>query len=142
LATIGQDYFDIDLFAYQGAFPLVDAYRVELGVDAGAGPRRLTLFFIPPRTKLHDYPEMAARLCAGARRRRPSAADGRCGWVGDTSGHRIFRWSRRCDGRRRTLRAAAREIQATHARGQGFRRAGQPVRRVNKGFAGAAERLC
>ena len=65
LATIGQDYFDIDLLAYEGGFPLVDAYRVELGIDIGAGPRRFTLFFIPPRTKLHDYPEMAAQLCAG-----------------------------------------------------------------------------
>jgi hypothetical protein len=65
LATIGQDYFDIDLFAYEGGFPLLDAYRVELGVDVGAGPRRFTLFFIPPRTKIHDYPEMAAELCDG-----------------------------------------------------------------------------
>jgi hypothetical protein len=65
LATIGQDYFDIDLLAYNGRFPLADAYRVELGVDAGAGPRRFTLFFVPPRTKLHDYPEMQAELCAG-----------------------------------------------------------------------------
>jgi len=65
LATIGQDYFDIDLLAYDGDFPLEDAYRLELGVDAGAGPRRFTLFFIPPRTKLHDYPEMRAVLCAG-----------------------------------------------------------------------------
>ena len=66
LATIGQDYFDIDLLAYDGPFPLVDAYRVELGVDFGGGPRRFTLFFIPPRTKIHDYPEMVAELCAGA----------------------------------------------------------------------------
>ncbi|MBV8132169.1 MAG: hypothetical protein JO282_06620 [Alphaproteobacteria bacterium] len=66
LATIGQDYFDIDLLAYNGGFPLVDAYRVELGVDFGAGPRRFTLFFIPPRTKLHDHPPMSAQLCAGA----------------------------------------------------------------------------
>jgi hypothetical protein len=66
LATIGQDYFDIDLLAYDGEFPLEDAYRLELGVDAGAGPRRFTLFFIPPRTKLHDYPEMRALLCAGS----------------------------------------------------------------------------
>jgi hypothetical protein len=65
LATIGQDYFDIDLFAYDGAFPLIDAYRVELGIDLGGGPRWFTLFFIPPRTKLHDHPEMAARLCVG-----------------------------------------------------------------------------
>ena len=65
LATIGQDYFDIDLLAYDGAFPLVDAYRVELGVDFGQGPRRFTLFFIPPRTKQHDHPPMRAQLCAG-----------------------------------------------------------------------------
>ena len=32
-----------------------------------------------------------ARLCAGARRRRPSAADGGGGRVGDASGHRVFR---------------------------------------------------
>jgi hypothetical protein len=29
------------------------------------GPRRVTLFFIPPRTKVHDHPPMAALLCAG-----------------------------------------------------------------------------
>ena len=66
VATIGQDYFDIDLFAYDGAFPLGDAYRLELGIDAGSGPRRLTLFFIPPRTKVKDHPPMTALLCAGA----------------------------------------------------------------------------
>ncbi len=66
IATIGQDYFDIDLLAYDGAFPLVDAYRLEVGVDAGAGPRRATLFFIPPRTKVKDHPPMTAMLCAGA----------------------------------------------------------------------------
>jgi hypothetical protein len=65
LATIGQDYFDIDLLAYDGAFPLIDAYQVELGVDVGAGPRRFTLFFIPPRNKVHDHPPMSAMLCAG-----------------------------------------------------------------------------
>jgi hypothetical protein len=66
LATIGQDYFEPDLLVYDGAFPLVDAYRVELGVDVGAGPRRFTLFFIPPRTKIRDHPPMSAALCAGA----------------------------------------------------------------------------
>jgi hypothetical protein len=65
LGTIGQDYFDIDLFPHPDSFPLGDAYRLELGVDFGGGPRRFTLFLIPPRTKLHDYPEMQARLCAG-----------------------------------------------------------------------------
>jgi hypothetical protein len=66
VATIGQDYFDIDLLAYASAFPLGDAYRLELGVEAGTGPKRMTLFFIPPRTKMHDYPEMQALLCGGA----------------------------------------------------------------------------
>ena len=51
LATIGQDYFDIPLFAYDGAFPLTDGYRLEFGVDLGAGPRRFTLFFVPLRVK-------------------------------------------------------------------------------------------
>jgi hypothetical protein len=66
LATIGQDYFEPDLLVYDGAFPLGDAYRVEFGVDFDQGPRRFTLFFIPPRTKLHDHPPMRAQLCAGA----------------------------------------------------------------------------
>ena len=69
LATIGQDYYDIDLFRYDGAFPLGDAYRVEIGVDAGAGPKRLTLFFIPPRIHdpvHHDWQQMTVALCAGA----------------------------------------------------------------------------
>lgn len=65
-ATIGQDYYDIDLLAYAGEFPLSEAYRVELDVDGGAGPKRFTLYFIPPRTKVRDHPPMAARLCAGA----------------------------------------------------------------------------
>jgi hypothetical protein len=68
LATIGQDYYDLDLLAYQGAFPLGEAYRVELDVDAGTGPRRFTLYFIPPRVKEkgRDHPLMQALLCRGA----------------------------------------------------------------------------
>jgi hypothetical protein len=66
LATIGQDYFEPGLLAYDGPFPLVDAYRIELGVDFGSGPRRFTLFFIPPRTKTSDHPSMTAELCAGS----------------------------------------------------------------------------
>jgi hypothetical protein len=65
LATIGQDYFDVDLMHYDGAFPLAESYRVEIGVDAGAGPRRVTLFFIPPRTRVRDYLEMKWTVCAG-----------------------------------------------------------------------------
>jgi hypothetical protein len=84
LATIGQDYYDIDLFAYDGAFPLGDSYRLEIGVDAGAGPRRMTLFFIPPRTrdKVHrDYQQMVVELCAGA---ASEAIEHGCTEPGDT----------------------------------------------------------
>ncbi len=66
LATIGQDYYDLDLLAYDGAFPLGEAYHLELDVDAGAGSRRFTLYFIPPRTKVKDHPPMMVKLCAGA----------------------------------------------------------------------------
>ena len=69
LATIGQDYYDIDLFPYDGPFPLAESYRLEIGVDVGAGPKRMTLFFIPPRergTVHHDYQPMVAELCDGA----------------------------------------------------------------------------
>ena len=65
LATIGQDYYDLDLLAYRGAFPLSESYRLELDVDAGAGPKRFTLFFIPPKGKTRDYPPMEPKLCEG-----------------------------------------------------------------------------
>jgi hypothetical protein len=68
LATIGQDYYDLDLLAYDGTFPLGEAYRIAIGLDAGAGPKRFTLYFIPPRTKVKDHPPMAAMLCAGEAR--------------------------------------------------------------------------
>jgi len=66
LATIGQDYYDTEVLAYDGAFPLSEAYRVELDLDAGTGPKRFTLYFIPPKGKTRDYPPMAPMLCAGA----------------------------------------------------------------------------
>jgi len=65
IATIGQDYYDIDLLAFDGAFPLSEAYRLEIGIDAGAGAQLFTLYFIPPRTKVKDHPPMRALLCRG-----------------------------------------------------------------------------
>jgi hypothetical protein len=65
IGTIGQDYYDIGLLAYDGAFPLQEAFRIELHVDAGAGPRHFTYYFIPPRTKVKDHPPMAPKLCLG-----------------------------------------------------------------------------
>jgi hypothetical protein len=62
-ATIGQDYFDIDLFARPREFPLAESYRLEFGIDSGAGPRRFTLYFIPPAHRGKEYPIMQALLC-------------------------------------------------------------------------------
>jgi len=64
LAIIAMDYYDPDLLAYDGEFPLQEAFRVDWGVDAGGGPRRFTLYIIPPRV----FPESGAammrpRLC-------------------------------------------------------------------------------
>ncbi len=49
LAMIAMDYYDPDLLAYDGEFPLDEAFRVDWGVDAGGGPRRFTLYIVPPR---------------------------------------------------------------------------------------------
>ncbi|MGH6974571.1 MAG: hypothetical protein ACRED7_00100, partial [Stellaceae bacterium] len=66
LATIGQDYYDIGVLAYKDGFPLSEAYRVELDLDAGTGPHRFTLYFIPPKGKMRDYPPMQPLLCVGS----------------------------------------------------------------------------
>ena len=66
LATIGQDYYDPDLLAYDGAFPLSEAYHVELDVDAGAGPRRFTLYLIPPERGEAHAPFTRQAVCRRA----------------------------------------------------------------------------
>ncbi len=65
IATIGQDYYDPDLLAYRGTFPLREAYRLELDLDAGTGPRRFTLYLVPPPRGERHAP-MKVALCAGA----------------------------------------------------------------------------
>ena len=49
LATISMDHYDAHLLAYDGAFPRSEAFRIDLGVDAGAGARRFAFFVIPPK---------------------------------------------------------------------------------------------
>jgi hypothetical protein len=46
LAAIAMDYYDPDLLAYDGEFPLREAFRIDWGVDAGAGPQRFALYII------------------------------------------------------------------------------------------------
>jgi hypothetical protein len=68
LAFIGMDYHEPDLLAYEGDFPLDEAFRVEWGVDAGKGPRRFSLYAIPPGRDLARREEMynmRMRLCRG-----------------------------------------------------------------------------
>ncbi len=65
LAHIGQDYYDPDLLAYDGTFPLGEAYRLELGLDAGAGPRRFTIYVVPPPREMVKGP-MRVEICAGS----------------------------------------------------------------------------
>ena len=64
LAVIAMDYYDPDLLAYDGEFPLQEAFRVDWGVDAGGGPRRFKLYIIPPRVfPEHGAPMMRPWLC-------------------------------------------------------------------------------
>jgi hypothetical protein len=64
LAMIGMDYYDPVLLAYDNQFPLEEAFRVDWGVDAGAGSHRFTLYVIPPRVfPEKGTPMMQAWLC-------------------------------------------------------------------------------
>jgi hypothetical protein len=64
LATISMDHYDYGLLAYGDTFPLEEAFRLEWGVDAGAGPQRFALYLIPPKElPKHDAPAMRAQLC-------------------------------------------------------------------------------
>jgi hypothetical protein len=49
LATISMDYYDPKLLAYGETFPLEEAFHLDWGVDAGAGPQRFALYIIPPK---------------------------------------------------------------------------------------------
>ena len=49
LATIAMDYYDLELLAYDGEFPRSEAFRIELGLDAGTGAQRFALLVIPER---------------------------------------------------------------------------------------------
>jgi hypothetical protein len=73
LAHIGQDYYDPDLLVYDGAYPLSEAYRVEFDIDAGAGPRRFTLYVVPPQRGGTDH-HMNVKLCEGPALDRPAGA--------------------------------------------------------------------
>jgi len=49
LATDSMDYYDAHLIRYSTTFPASEAFRIDFGVDAGAGPRRFAFLLIPPK---------------------------------------------------------------------------------------------
>ncbi len=64
LAMIGMDYYDLDLLAYGEEFPRSEAFRVDLGVDAGKGARRFRIHVLPPREGVAGGSQrMRAELC-------------------------------------------------------------------------------
>jgi hypothetical protein len=64
LAAIAMDYYDPDLLAYDDEFPLGEAFRIDWGVDAGAGPQRFALYIIPPKLSTDRInTTMRALLC-------------------------------------------------------------------------------
>ena len=81
-----------------------------------------------------------ARLCAGARRRWPSAARRRRRSGRNAAGHRVFRRPRRRDGRRRARRPPPAKPKPRTRGGRRFRRAGEPVR-ANRVSPARPERL-
>jgi hypothetical protein len=64
LATISMDYYDPMLLAYGETFPMEEAFRIDWGVDAGAGPRHFALYIIPPKEfSQTGAPMMRAEIC-------------------------------------------------------------------------------
>jgi hypothetical protein len=76
LATISMDYWAPDLVPPGEELPLEECFHVDWGIDAGGGPRRFTLYIVPPRNVTeHGTYLMHARLCR--------TDDGQCAPVPD-----------------------------------------------------------
>jgi hypothetical protein len=54
LATIAMDYYDPELLAFEDTFPLGEAFHLDWGIDAGAGPQRFALYIVPPKAYRQD----------------------------------------------------------------------------------------
>jgi len=64
LAVIGMDYHAPELLAPHRELALEDCFHVDWGVDAGGGPHRFALYFIPPAARSgRDQYSMRVRLC-------------------------------------------------------------------------------
>jgi len=64
LALIGMDYYDLDLLAFGDEYPRSESFRLDLGVDAGDGPKRFRVHVIPPREGIAGGSQrMRAEIC-------------------------------------------------------------------------------
>jgi hypothetical protein len=70
LSTVSMDYYDPALLGDAEPFALKDAFRIDLGVDAGAGPRKFTVFVFPTTTATRTRnPPMRVEVCEKLRER-------------------------------------------------------------------------
>jgi hypothetical protein len=65
LGLVAMDYYAPELLPAGTELGRAECFRLDWGVDAGAGPRRFALYLVPPRTKGEEY-VMRADLCAPA----------------------------------------------------------------------------
>ena len=67
LATISMDYYDPILLAFDGDIvPIGEVFRIDWGIDAGAGPYRFVLYIVPPKVYVAGGPpQTRALLCRG-----------------------------------------------------------------------------
>ncbi|HEY5869442.1 MAG TPA: hypothetical protein VI542_28420 [Candidatus Tectomicrobia bacterium] len=64
LATISMDYSSPELLAFDGTFPLEEAFRLEWGVNAGGRVQRFALYIVPPKEYPKEGPPLTrAHLC-------------------------------------------------------------------------------
>ena len=64
LATISMDYYDPKFLAFGETFPRQEAFHLDWGIDAGAGPQRFSLYIIPPKVYVTGGPALTqAHLC-------------------------------------------------------------------------------
>jgi hypothetical protein len=88
VATISMDHYDPYLLAYDGEFPRSEAFRIDLGVDAGAGARRFAFFAIPPKQSVPKggIVQMRIEVCR--------MSHGNCDAVISTiPGRQLYRWA-------------------------------------------------
>jgi hypothetical protein len=87
VGTISMDHYDPHLLAYDTDFPRSEAFRIDFGVDAGAGARRFAFFVIPPK-------ELSSKGGVRMRVEVCRMSHGNCDAVISTiRGRFLFRWA-------------------------------------------------